>query len=52
MHTFGLTPTIAGGKGWGDFDVQFTVGQTFPFTNSSVVGDPLAINVAFQYHVF
>jgi hypothetical protein len=52
MHTFGLTPTIAGGKGWGDFDVQFTVGQTYPFTNSRVVGDPLAINVALQYHVF
>jgi hypothetical protein len=33
MHTFGLTPTIAGGKGWGDFDVQFTVGETFPFTS-------------------
>jgi hypothetical protein len=52
MHTFGLTPTIAAGKGWGDFDVQCTVGQTFPFTNSRSVGDPLAINVAFQYHVF
>ena len=49
--TFGLTPTIAGGKGWGDFDVQFTVGQTFPFSNSRSVGDPLAINVAFQYHL-
>ena len=52
MKTFGLTPTIAGGKGWGDFDVQFTVGQTFPFSNSRSVGDPLAINVAFQYHLF
>jgi hypothetical protein len=51
MKTFGLTPTIAGGKGWGDFDVQFTVGQTFPFSNSRSVGDPLAINVAFQYHL-
>jgi hypothetical protein len=51
MKTFGLTPTIAGGKGWGDFDVQCTVGQTFPFSNSRSVGDPLAINVAFQYHV-
>jgi hypothetical protein len=38
--TFGLTPTIAGGKGWGDFDVQFTVGQTFPFSNSRSVGGP------------
>jgi hypothetical protein len=52
MHTFALTPTIAAGKGWGDFDIQATVGQTFPFTNSRSVGDPLAINVAFQYHLF
>lgn len=32
--------------------MQATVGQTFPFSNSRSVGDPLAINVTFQYHLF
>jgi hypothetical protein len=51
---FGFTPTIAGGKGWGDFDVQTTVGVSFP-DNGAVhtdLGTPIAWNTAFQYRVF
>jgi hypothetical protein len=52
MHTSALTPTIAAGKGWGDFDVPCTFGETFPFAKSRDVGDPFALNVTFQYHIF
>jgi hypothetical protein len=46
-----FTPTIAGGKGFGDFDVQSTVGVTFPNGGEDRLGWPLAWNTAFQYHV-
>jgi hypothetical protein len=51
---FLYTPTIAAGKGWGNFDVQSTLGVTIP----DVIGEhkgpgmPVAWNTAFQYHVF
>jgi hypothetical protein len=47
-----FTPTIAGGKGFGDFDVQSTVGITFPNGGEDRLGWPLAWNTAFQYRVF
>jgi hypothetical protein len=47
-----FTPTIAGGKGFGDFDVQSTVGVTFPNGGEDRLGWPLAWNTAFQYRVF
>jgi len=47
-----FTPTIAGGKGFGDFDVQSTLGITFPCGGEDRLGWPLAWNTAFQYHVF
>jgi len=43
---------VSGTLVWGDFSVQCTFGQTLPFTNSRKVGDPFALNVAFQYHIF
>jgi len=46
-----FTPTIAGGKGFGDFDVQSTCGVTFPNGGEDRLGWPLAWNTAFQYHV-
>jgi len=45
-----FTPTIAGGKGWGNFDVQSTVGISFPNGGEDRLGWPLAWNTAFQYH--
>ena len=50
--TWIVTPTIAAGKGWGDFDIQATTGVAFPFRNQSTLGTSIATNVAFQYHVF
>jgi hypothetical protein len=48
-----VTPTLAAGKGWGDFDVQSTVGISLPdnLTAPGGAGTPLAINTAFQYRI-
>ena len=54
-------PTLAFGKGWGDFDIQSTVSVQIPvdgiqsanFTaqqNMTRFGDPILWNTAFQYH--
>lgn len=51
-HTWVVTPTIAAGKGWGDFDIQATSGVALPFRNQSTLGTSIATNIAFQYHVF
>jgi hypothetical protein len=57
-------PTIAGGKGWGDFSIQSTVSVQIPVgalnvpggdsaqTNIRNFGDPILWNTAFQYHLF
>ena len=49
---FQFTPTIAAGKGFGDFDVQSTLGATFPNGGVARLGWPLAWNTAFQYPIF
>jgi hypothetical protein len=46
-----LTPTIAPGKGWGDFDVQGTLGVNLPTGFTATLGHPVLYNVAFQYHL-
>jgi hypothetical protein len=56
-------PTLAFGKGWGDFDIQSTVSVQIPvdgiasanFTasqNMTRFGDPILWNTAFQYHLW
>lgn len=45
-----ITPTIAGGKGWGDFDIQATSGVAIPTANELTIGTSLVTNIAFQYH--
>jgi hypothetical protein len=45
-----VTPTLAGGKGWGKFDVQATVGGTLPVNSVNVLGRTMVSNNAFQYH--
>ena len=54
-------PTLAFGKGWGDFDIQTTFSQQYPVssigpppktgTTLGNFGDPVLWNSAFQYHV-
>jgi hypothetical protein len=47
------TPTIAFGKGWGDFDVQGTFGVALPDDGGSRrgPGNALMLNMALQYRV-
>ncbi len=47
-----ITPTIAYGKGFGNFDVQGTLGYSLPTGNVSVIGHTLPWNNTFQYHVY
>jgi len=46
-----VTPTLAGGKGWGIFDVQFTLAGTLPVNSVNIAGRTIASNTAFQIHV-
>jgi hypothetical protein len=45
-----ITPTLAGGKGWGNFDIRATAGISLLTRNQSSVGGSIATNIAFQYH--
>lgn len=55
-HFYVLQPTIAFGKGWGDFDVQATVSEQFAAWGDSTAeknfGAPVLVNAAAQYHLF
>jgi hypothetical protein len=46
-----ITPTIAFGKGFGDFDFQSTVSWTIPTGGRRVSGTPVLYSTAFQYRV-
>ncbi len=52
-HHFVLTPSVAAGKGWGDFDVQSTVGVSLPDNDAGrrANGTPMAWNTTAQYRV-
>ena len=47
-----FTPTIAFGKGFGDFDFQSTVGVAFSNGGLDRLGIPVSWNTAFQYRLF
>lgn len=47
-----FTPTIALGKGFGNFDVQSTAGISLPDGGLQRLGMPVAWNTAFQYRFF
>lgn len=46
-----ITPTIAGGKGWGDFDVQGTVSVQIPTANEHAIGTAIVSSLTLQYHI-
>jgi hypothetical protein len=48
---FGITPSISGGKGWGDFDVLTDFGVNLPTGDFHKLGTPLLTNVTLQYHM-
>lgn len=50
-NAYYVTPTIAGGKGWGDFDIQANIGTPMPTSNLQTLGAQLSSNVALQYHL-
>jgi hypothetical protein len=47
-----ITPTIAYGKGFGNFDVQGTFGAGLPTADTSILGRTFAWNNTFQYRVW
>lgn len=50
-HEWAVTPTFAGGKGWGDFDIQASLGAFIPFSPGPANGTYIFDNVVFQYHI-
>jgi hypothetical protein len=47
-----ITPTIAYGKGFRDFDIQGTAGISVPTGNEQAIGRNLTWNNTFQYRIF
>ncbi|HEV2401368.1 MAG TPA: hypothetical protein VGS27_30815 [Candidatus Sulfotelmatobacter sp.] len=47
-----VTPSLALGKGWGNFDLQGTAGVTVPTGDRSVLGTPIGLNLTTQYHLW
>ncbi|WP_263359370.1 hypothetical protein [Acidicapsa ligni] len=52
-HDATLQPNLGGGKGYGRFDVQTTLGATLPLGNTTykTAGRPILWNTVAQYHV-
>jgi hypothetical protein len=50
-HNRVFTPTLAAGKGFGDFDLQATVGDAMPTRDNSKAGRSIITNVTAQYHI-
>ena len=46
-----ITPTLAFGKGWGNFDVVSTAGIQLPVEDAAKVGQPVLWNVTGQYRI-
>ena len=46
-----VTPYVAGGKGWGKFDIESTFGAGIPVTGHNTIGHAMAWNVTGQYHL-
>jgi hypothetical protein len=46
-----VTPSVAGGKGWGDVDVQVTAGVGLPTGRTEVLGHPIMYNGTLQYRI-
>jgi hypothetical protein len=49
-HAYVITPTLAAGKGWGNFDIQASVAVPVPVEFENKIGTSLASNLALQYH--
>jgi hypothetical protein len=50
-HNDVFTPTLAAGKGFGDFDLQATIGEAIPIHDNSSSGRSIPSNITAQYHI-
>jgi hypothetical protein len=50
-HNDVFTPTLAAGKGFGDFDIQATIGNGIPIHDNSKSGRSIPTNITAQYHI-
>lgn len=50
-NAFTVLPTIGFGKGFGQFDIQGTVGAVIPTSYEAKLGNQVTGNLAFQYHL-
>ena len=50
-HNDVFTPTLAAGKGFGDFDIQATIGDAIPIHDNSNSGRSIPTNITAQYHI-
>lgn len=50
-HAWLITPTLAMGKGWGDWDVQATIGAALPTAHTGTIGTAFVTNATLQYHL-
>jgi hypothetical protein len=46
-----MIPSLGLGKGWGNFDIQTTVGVGIPVRDAGARGTPVQYNTVFQYRV-
>jgi hypothetical protein len=46
-----VTPTLAAGKGWGNWDIQATVGVPIPLAHERAIGLAIVSNTTLQYHL-
>lgn len=46
-----FSPSVAAGKGWGNFDLQSTAGVTLPAGDFDILGTPAALNATLQYKI-
>jgi hypothetical protein len=51
QDTYTITPGLYGGKGWGRFNIEGSVGANFPVTGDSHIGTSMVSNLVFQYHL-
>lgn len=50
-NAYYITPTIAGGKGWGNFDIQATLATPLPLSHFDTLGGQLTTSLTLQYHL-
>jgi hypothetical protein len=50
-NAYAIIPTIAGGIGWGNFNIQTTLSESFPTSRVSKIGDATIWNLALQAHI-